>query len=115
MVWYSLLKSFPQFVMIHTVKGFSVVVETEVDAFLKFPCFLYHPANVSNLISSSSSLSAIRVVSSSKSVDVSPASDFASLPFSRAYRLPRAKRCRTSLSGQMEIFVSQGVFLRRQV
>ena len=64
---------------------------------------------------SSSSLSAIRVVSSSKSVDVSPASDFASLPFSRAYRLPRAKRCRTSLSGQMEIFVSQGVFLRRQV
>ena len=55
MVWYSLLKSFPQFVMIHTVKGFSVVVETEVDAFLKFPCFLYHPANVSNLISSSSS------------------------------------------------------------
>ena len=57
MVWYSLLKSFPQFVMIHTVKGFSVVVETEVDAFLKFPCYLYNLVNVGNLISSSSSFS----------------------------------------------------------
>ena len=44
-------------VVIYTVKGFSVVNETEVDAFLKFPCFLYHPENVSNLISSSSSFS----------------------------------------------------------
>ena len=52
MVWYShLFKSFPQFVMIHTVKGFSVVDETEVDVFLEFPCFLYNPAIVSNLIS----------------------------------------------------------------
>ena len=46
-----------QFVMIHTVKGFSVVNETEIDVFLKFPCFLYNPANVGNLISSSSSFS----------------------------------------------------------
>ena len=38
MVWYShLLKSFPQFVMIHTVKGFSIVDETEVDAFTGIP------------------------------------------------------------------------------
>ena len=37
MVWYfHLSKSFPQFVMIHTVKGFSVVDETEIDIFLKF-------------------------------------------------------------------------------
>ena len=58
MVWYShLSKSFPQFVMIHTVKGFSVVNETEIDVFLKFPCFLYNPANVGNLISGSSSFS----------------------------------------------------------
>ena len=58
MVWYShLSKSFPQFIMIHTVKGFGVVNETEVDVFLKFPCFLYHPANVDNLTSSSSSFS----------------------------------------------------------
>ena len=58
MVWYShLTKSFPQFVMIHTVKGFSVVDETEIDVFLKFPCFVYNPVNVGNLISSSSSFS----------------------------------------------------------
>ena len=51
MVWYShLLKNFPQFVVIHTVKGFLIVNETEVDVFLKFPCFLYDPANVGNLV-----------------------------------------------------------------
>ena len=43
-VWYSLLfKSFPQFVVIHTVKGFSVVNEAEVDVFLEFSCFFYDP------------------------------------------------------------------------
>ena len=58
MVWHShLFKSFPQFVMIHTVKGFSVVNETEVDIFLKFPCFLNDPVNVGNLISGSFSFS----------------------------------------------------------
>ena len=58
MVWYShLCKSFPQFVMIHTVKGFGVVNETEVDIFLEFPCFLFDPVNVDNLISGSSSFS----------------------------------------------------------
>ena len=58
MVWYShLFKNFPQFVMIHTVKGFSVVDETEVGVFLEFPSFRYDPANVGNLISSSSSFS----------------------------------------------------------
>ena len=56
MVWYShLSKSFPQFVMIHRMKGFSIVNETEMDAFLKFSCFLYNPVNVGSLISSSSS------------------------------------------------------------
>ena len=58
MVWYShLIKNFPQFVMIHMVKGFSIVNQTEIGVFLKFPCFLYNPANVGNLISSSSSFS----------------------------------------------------------
>ena len=58
MVWYShLAKSFPQFVMIHTVKGFSIVDETEIDVFLKSLCFVYNPVNVGNLISSSSSFS----------------------------------------------------------
>ena len=46
-----------QFVLIHTVKGFSIVNETEVDVFLYFPCFLYDPANVGNLISGSSAFS----------------------------------------------------------
>ena len=53
MVWYShLLKNFPQFVTIHTVKGFSVVSEAEVDVFLEL--IFYVPANVDNLISGSS-------------------------------------------------------------
>ena len=55
MVCYShLLKSFPQFVVIHTVKGLSVVNEAETDVFLEFPCFLYDPSNIGNMISGSS-------------------------------------------------------------
>ena len=49
---FHLFKNFPQFVVIHTVKGFSGV--NEADVFLEFPCFLYDPANVGNLISGSS-------------------------------------------------------------
>ena len=57
MVWYShLLKNFPQFVMIHTVKGFSIVNE-EVDIFLEFSCFSYDPMDAGNLISGSSAFS----------------------------------------------------------
>ena len=57
MVWYShLFKSFPQFI-IHTVKGFGVVDETEIDVFLEFPSFLYDPVKFRNLISGSSSFS----------------------------------------------------------
>ena len=57
MVWYShLLKNFPQFVVIHTVKGFSVVNEAEVDVFLEFSCF-YEPTDFGNLISGSSAFS----------------------------------------------------------
>ena len=55
-VWYShLFKNFPQFVVIHTGRGFSIVDEAEV--FLAFPCFLYDPVNVSSLISGSSAFS----------------------------------------------------------
>ena len=58
MVWYScLFKNLPQFVVIHTVKGFSIVNEAEVDIFLEFSCFLYGPTNVGNLISASSAFS----------------------------------------------------------
>ena len=57
-VWYShLFKNFPQFVLIHTVKGFLIVNETEVDVFLELPCFLYNPMKVGNLISGSSASS----------------------------------------------------------
>ena len=57
-VWYSqLLKNFPQFFGIHTVKGFSVVNEAEVDVFLELPCFLYDPTDVDNLTSGSSAFS----------------------------------------------------------
>jgi len=58
MGWYShLSKSFLQFIMIHRVKGFSIIDEIEVDVLLKFPCFLYNPAKVGNLMSSYSSFS----------------------------------------------------------
>ena len=58
MVWYSyLLKNFPQFLMIHTVKGFSVVNEAELDVFLEFSCFFDDPTDVGNLISGSSAFS----------------------------------------------------------
>ena len=49
-VWYSyLLKNFPRFVVIHTVKGISLVNEVEVDVFLDFLCFLHDPMDVGNL------------------------------------------------------------------
>ena len=58
MVWYShLLKNFPQFVVIHTIKGFSIVNEAEVDGFLEFSSFFYDPTDVGNLISGSSAFS----------------------------------------------------------
>ena len=58
MVWYShLLKTLPKFVVIHTVKGFSVVSKSEVDIFLEFSCFFDDPADVGNLISGSSAFS----------------------------------------------------------
>ena len=58
MVWYShLLKNFPQFVVIHTVKGFGVIDKAEVDVFLELSCFFDDPRDVGNLISGSSTFS----------------------------------------------------------
>ena len=58
MAWYShLLKSFPQFVVVHRVKGFSVVSATEVGVFLEFSCSFCDPMDVGNLISGSSAFS----------------------------------------------------------
>ena len=54
-VWYShLFKNFPQLVVIHTVKGFSIVNEAEVDVFVESACFFYDPVDVGSLISDSS-------------------------------------------------------------
>ena len=58
MVWcFHLFKNFPQFVVIHTVKGSGVVNEAKVGVFLKFACFFYDPVCVCNLISGSSAFS----------------------------------------------------------
>ena len=55
MVWYScLLKNFPQFVVIYTVKGFGVVNKAEINVFLIFSCFFDDPMGVGDLISGSS-------------------------------------------------------------
>ena len=57
-VWYfHLLKNFPQFVVIHTVKGFGIVNKAKVDVFLELSCFFDDPADVGNLISCSSAFS----------------------------------------------------------
>ena len=60
MVWYShLFQNFPQFVVIHIVKGFGIVNKAEVDVFLEFSCFFDDPTDVGNLISGSSAFSKI--------------------------------------------------------
>ena len=57
-VWYSyLLKNFPLFVVVHTIKGFGIVNKTEIDVFLECPCFFNDPTDVGNLISGSSAFS----------------------------------------------------------
>ena len=57
-VWYShLFQDFPQFIVIHTVKGFGIVNKAEIDVFLELSCFFHDPADVGNLISGSSAFS----------------------------------------------------------
>ena len=57
-VWYShVLKNFPQFIVIHIVKGFGIVNKAKVDVFLELSCFFDDPSNVGNLISGSSAFS----------------------------------------------------------
>ena len=57
-VWYShLFQNFPQFIVIHTVKGFGIVNKAEIDVFLKLSCFFHDPADAGNLISGSSAFS----------------------------------------------------------
>ena len=57
-VWYShLLKNFPQFIVVHTVKGFGIVNKAEIDIFLEVSYFFHDPVDVGNLISGSSAIS----------------------------------------------------------
>ena len=57
-VWYShLFQNVPQFIVVHTVKGFGMVNKAEIDVFLELSCFFNDPMNVGNLISGSSALS----------------------------------------------------------
>ena len=58
MVWYShLFQNFPQFLVIHTVKGFGIVKKAEIDVFLELSSFFHDPEDVGNLISGSSAFS----------------------------------------------------------
>ena len=58
MVWYShFFKNFPQFVVIHTVKGFGIVSKAEIGVFLELSCFFHDPVDVGSLISGSSAFS----------------------------------------------------------
>ena len=58
MVWYShLFQNFPQFLVIHTVKGFGIVNKAERDVFLELSCFFDDPADIGNLMSGSSAFS----------------------------------------------------------
>ena len=58
MVWYShLLQNFPQFIVVHTVKGFGIVNKAEIDVFLELSCFFDDPVDFGNLISGSSAFS----------------------------------------------------------
>ena len=60
MIWYShLFQNFPQFIVIHTVKGLGIVNKAEIDVFLELACFFNDPADVGNLISGSSAFSKI--------------------------------------------------------
>ena len=52
MVWYAyLFQNFPQFIVIHTVRGFAIVYKAEIDVLLGLSCFFHDPADVGNLIS----------------------------------------------------------------
>ena len=61
-IWYShLFRNFPQFIVIHTVKGFGIVNKAEIDVFLELSCFFDDPVDVGNLISGSSAFSSLNV------------------------------------------------------
>ena len=57
-IWYShLLKNFPQFIVIHTVRGFGIVNKEEIDVFVELSCFFHDPADAGNWMSGSTAFS----------------------------------------------------------
>ena len=72
MVWYyHLSQNFPQFIVIHTVKGFGIINKAEIDVFLELSCFFSDPVDVVNLTSGSStfSKSSLNIILSSHTVE----------------------------------------------
>ena len=73
MVWYShLFQNFPQFIVIHTFKGFGIVNKAEIDVFLEFSYFFDDPANVGNLISCSSAFSVVVTAKKQTNIKIIP-------------------------------------------
>ena len=60
-LYFRLFQNFPQFIVIHTVKGFDIVNKAEIDVFLELSCFFDDPVDVGNLISASSAFSEARL------------------------------------------------------
>ena len=88
-VWYShLFQNFPQFIVIHTVKGFGIVNKAEIDVFLELSCIFDDPADVGNLISGSSAFSKFEKMLS---------------PWKKSYDKPRQH-----IKNQRHYFVNQG-------
>ena len=80
MIWYShLFKDFPQFVVFHAFKGFTIINEAELDVFLKFLYFIYDLVDVGNLISGSSAFSKPSLYIRKFSVHILLKPDFASM------------------------------------
>ena len=66
-VWYShLFQNFPQFIVIHTIKGFGLVNKAEIDVFLELSCFFHDPVDVGNLISGSSAFSKTSLIANTR-------------------------------------------------
>ena len=71
MVWYShLLKNFPQFIVIHTVKGFGIVNKAEINVFMELSCFFDDPGDVGKLTSGSSAFSKVSLNIEKFTVDI---------------------------------------------
>ena len=106
-------QNFPQFVVIYIVKGFSVINEADVNIFLKFPCFLYDPANVGNSISGSSAFSKLSLYIWKFSVHVQLKANLKDFEYNLASML-NERRLYSSLNILWNC-PSECRFLRRQV